>query len=138
MSEAMKPGRELDAKVAQSKGLVACDGWRPINMGAAGGPCLLADCNHEPGTCYSTTEIGAGIGGGKIGGPLRYSTDWSAAGELLEEMAAACTHNEMLWLTNEGHWACEFTVGNLCVADEKGETGPHAIALAYLAWKEQQ
>src|SRR5687767_4091223 len=76
--EGLEAGRELDALVANRvMRQVPCDAWDWINFGSAGGPALIARCNHQRGQCYPTKE--GGSISGQFGGPARYSTDIRAA-----------------------------------------------------------
>lgn len=104
--------RDLDRAVAEAKGLrveaFCCDNCGPIITDNGG---LLA------------------------GHPLpRYSTDWAAAGPLLEEMRDSTPTLTI------GDYSCnvgfsENAEGVFVNGEAGGATGPEAIARAYVAWK---
>jgi hypothetical protein len=66
-----------------------------------------------------------------------YSTDWAAAGEVLEKM------REKGWISNldqdpDGPWWAKFSRAPSCDPMNYGDTGPHAICLAALAACEEK
>jgi hypothetical protein len=74
---------ELNGYLAKRvMGLVPCDGWRLINFGAAGGPALLKECEHENGRCYAVSPVGSIHG--RVGGVPEYATEIRAMRELIK------------------------------------------------------
>ncbi len=111
-------GRELDRAVAEAKG------WRVAGPEWEFGTCDAEHWLNEDGAyqgCEGSAE------GSHI--PL-YSTDWAAAGPLLEEMAARGKDPSLD--CDAGFWVC------IAFDDELrgyGKSAPEAIARAYVAWR---
>lgn len=79
-------GRELDAEVADKvMGQVACDGWKLVNLGSAGGPAMMTTdaCPHERRAhqCYPSGDGWPGQGA------PHYSTDIAAAWTVADHLA---------------------------------------------------
>lgn len=129
----MKAGRELDVIVAEEvMALRSCNEWTHINLGSGGGPRLLHGSLEKPGSdhdCYPALEYGP------LGGPRHYSTDISAAWEVIEKVQARALGWTLVCPTNY-RWVAYQRTG---CADpdfgdwwEFGDTAPHAICLAAL------
>jgi hypothetical protein len=77
---------EKNALVAEAIGLVPCDKWKVVSVGAAGGHILMSDgCPHELGQCYSTVTTGNIHG--TIGGAPNYLSDMNLCMELVKVYA---------------------------------------------------
>lgn len=108
----MKPGRELDALVAER-----VMGWTDIKFGEEKTAGLLEGFGQPPSNS------------GRIAFP-NYSTDISAAWEILEEFCLThLTHGVNGWCCIIGRQIDETTVHS---TEAKAETAPHAICLAAL------
>lgn len=133
----MKPGRELDALVAEkvmgwkhetdSENRDRCNGEFKTRCGSCGA------LGH--GNCY-------GYGRGSIQVPCDctpyYSHNIETAFEIVEKIAPACNGEFRLERDESGQWECEigYHVADACYPRiAKGETAPHAICLAALAVK---
>lgn len=118
MSKALKPGRELDALVAEH-----VMGWEPQTDISA-----LTDAGYPPNgedwhaiTGFSKDEV-------NICWYPRYSTDIAAAWEIVASLTGFNTLGGKIFkLTFDGHFCC--TLGD---SYAHGETAPHAICLAAL------
>jgi len=118
----MKPGTELDLKVAEKMGLVPCSGWESTNFGSAGGPALMSTtCVHASGACYPTVESGGMWG--SFGGVPKLSDDDSPLRLRLRDFPGEYT----LYRIPNG-FSVEDSAGNCWL----GETEAHALCLAYL------
>lgn len=120
----LPPGRELDALVAEK-----VMGWPELIPGKPfpkGKSFYLSDqhcCTREVGDHNTWSP----------------STDWRAAGEVLEKLAEVGHRAEIRdWRHVDAGWECVIyragAVGPVCTGTgEFAQTGPHAICLAALA-----
>jgi len=86
---------------------------------------------------YLVLQARRGYSSSTIYGGAAPTTEWSAAGPLLEEMAAGNCDPTLFATDSEAN-----PVRSVCWLDRDGgsllanaQTAPRAIALAYLAWK---
>lgn len=122
----MEAGREMDALVGENPmGLIPCDKWEYCNLGSMGGPALRKMCGHN--NCYPTQEIP--VMGGKVGGCPEYSTDISAAFEVVEKLDSCLYLKEH---GRDGTWEAFFCGANETAWIGRGETAPLAICRAAL------
>ena len=116
-----QPDRELDLLVAEKvMKLIPCDRWTETNLGSAGGPALMKNCDHE--NCYSTLEIGSAFG--TIGGCPRYSSKIHLAWEVVKHMLS---EGFDLSLESEGNgemWAADFRATALMSIEEITQDPP--------------
>ncbi len=114
----MKPGRELDALVAEKvMGSVPCDDWHVWGYALTGAEWMSGNCGHAK--CYPREE------------PVRYSEYISAAWQVLEKV---CENGARFLLGGPGdnlsRWQCTFHNPTPIIG--WGDTAPHAICLAAL------
>lgn len=66
---------------------VACDKWRIVGLGSAGGDCLSkTDCGHAPGACYPEESLSFKTMAGKVGGAPDYCERLDLAVAALEKL----------------------------------------------------
>lgn len=118
MASDLPPGPELDALVAEK----VMGAVEVVKMGR-GGNKQYARWGFKKGSHQV----------------LRYSTDWAAAGEVLEKLRP---HGSQLicWQETEqgGYWSATLVGEDDSLGEAHGKTGPHAISLAALAAKERE
>lgn len=116
--------REIDALVAEKvMGLIPCDKWTPINLGSAGGPALLKNCQHD--NCYPATRLNDWVGGCP-----EYSTDIAAAWQVVERFTQKWKYVFKL----QNHYSFNFDTYEATLNGYGGSanTAPMAICLAAL------
>ena len=127
----MEAGNELDKVIGETiMELISCDDWEYFNLGSAGGPVLRKTCSHKRDGCYPTKTIDSTFG--KVGGCPRYSTDISAAWQVVEELIKQYVFN--LYYDDVGElWVCKLFDGQ---QEHKGYGNmPEAICKAALLAK---
>lgn len=81
---------ELNRYIAEKViNLIPCDDWQMANLGSAGGPVLMSNCKHPPGTCYPTKSLNTIHGKYSGAPPFTTSLDKCREAELVFERTKA-------------------------------------------------
>lgn len=119
----MLPGPELDFLVAQTMGMLPCDGWSAGSMGSTFGPVLFnIGCYHATGACWPTTT--GWVEG--LGGIPGFSTRRNHAQSLT---LADLPPDTTLRRDAAGTWWVRVPG----MTEIAGQTECHALALAFVA-----